>query len=72
DKGIIAHKSASFTYDEVKYLFFGGTYDSESPSKTQYIKMYGRKIYNFALTHVPDAMKACLDESGYNIQDIKK
>lgn len=72
DKGIIAHKSASFTYDEVKYLFFGGTYDSESPSKTQYIKMYGRKIYNFALTHVPDAMKECLDESGYNIQDIKK
>ncbi len=72
DSGIINHKSASYTYDEVKYLFFGETYDSESPSQTKYIKMYGRKIYNFALTNVPNAMKACLDESDYTIKDVKK
>lgn len=72
DSGIVSHKSASYTYDEVKYLFFGGTYDSNSPSQRQYIKMYGRKIYNFALTHVPNAMKACLDESQYTVNDIKK
>lgn len=70
--GIITHKSASYTYDEVKYLFFGETYDSDSPSQTQYIKMYGRKIYNFALTNVPAAMKLCLEESGYTIDDVSK
>ena len=34
--------------------------------------MYGRKIYEFALTNVPNAMKECLDKSGMNISDIKK
>ena len=34
--------------------------------------MYGRKIYEFALTNVPAAMKSCLDKSGIDINDIKK
>jgi 3-oxoacyl-[acyl-carrier-protein] synthase-3 len=34
--------------------------------------MYGRKIYEFALTNVPMAMKSCLDKSGVDIKDIKK
>jgi 3-oxoacyl-[acyl-carrier-protein] synthase-3 len=34
--------------------------------------MYGRKIYEFALTHVPPAMKACLDKTGYGIEEVKK
>ena len=34
--------------------------------------MYGRKIYEFALTNVPLAMKSCLDKSGYEISDVKK
>jgi len=34
--------------------------------------MYGRKIYQFACTHVPTAMKSCLDESGIDIKDLKK
>jgi 3-oxoacyl-[acyl-carrier-protein] synthase-3 len=34
--------------------------------------MHGRKIYEFALNNVPQAMKACLDNSGINISDVKK
>ena len=34
--------------------------------------MNGRKIYEFALKHVPEAMKACLEESGKSIEDVKK
>ncbi len=34
--------------------------------------MDGRKIYEFALTQVPKAMKACLDKSGVHIKDVKK
>ncbi|MBC7493967.1 MAG: ketoacyl-ACP synthase III, partial [Flavobacterium sp.] len=37
-----------------------------------YIKMYGRKIYEFALNQVPKAMKDCLDESGVSINEVKK
>ena len=34
--------------------------------------MYGRKIYEFALTNVPLAMKSCLDQSGIDISEVKK
>ena len=34
--------------------------------------MLGRKIYEFALTNVPLAMKSCLDKSGTDIKDLKK
>ena len=34
--------------------------------------MKGRKVYEFALSHVPQAMKACLDESGIEIGELKK
>ena len=34
--------------------------------------MNGRKIYEFALTQVPKAMKSCLDKTGAQIQDVHK
>ena len=34
--------------------------------------MYGRKIYEYALSNVPNAMKAALDKSGVAITDVKK
>lgn len=70
--GLIAHESASYTYEEVKYLFFGGSYNTALDQDVKYIKMFGRKIYEFALKHVPDAMKLCLDNSGTDITDVKK
>ena len=34
--------------------------------------MFGRKIYEFALSNVPQAMKDCLDESKIDISEVKK
>jgi len=34
--------------------------------------MYGRKIYEFAISYVPGAMKECLDNSGIGIDAVKK
>ena len=34
--------------------------------------MQGRKVYEFALSNVPAAMKQCLDDSGVSIKDLKK
>lgn len=70
--GILAHETASFTYDEAYYLFFGNSNNQELCRDTRYIKMDGRKIYEFALTNVPLAMKSCLDKSGVDIKDVKK
>lgn len=70
--GILSFQSASYTYDEAYYLFFGKSNNQENCQDTRYLKMNGRKIYNFALTNVPQAMKACLDKSGEKIENVKK
>ena len=70
--GIINHKSATYSLDEAHYIYFGETNNPEIKEDRRYIKMYGRKIYEFALTNVPLAMKSCLDEAGIDIKDVKK
>ena len=72
EKGILAHEAASFTFDEAEYINFGESYNKRDDSGTRFIKMRGRKIYEFALTNVPLAMKSCLDKNGVNIEDLKK
>ncbi|WP_400072196.1 3-oxoacyl-ACP synthase III family protein [Zobellia russellii] len=69
--GILAHASASYTQEEAYFLFFGESYN-KLKDDTKYIKMFGRRIYEFAVTHVPQAMKDCLDESGVAIDDLNK
>lgn len=72
DTGILAHETASFTYDEAYYLYFGNSNNQDLCKDTRYIKMHGRKIYEFALNNVPQAMKTCLDKSGVDISEVKK
>ncbi|MDC1504858.1 MAG: ketoacyl-ACP synthase III [Winogradskyella sp.] len=70
--GIIAHNTATYALDEAHFIYFGETNNPEITDQRRYIKMYGRKIYEFAITHVPMALKACLDESGVSIHEVKK
>lgn len=70
--GILTHKTASHTYKESKYIFFNKSYSPDQHDERGYIKMHGRRIYNFALTEVPKAMKACFDESKEDINNLKR
>lgn len=72
ESGMLSYESATFANDEAGYLFFGKSYNPDLDPDTKYIKMYGRKIYEFALSNVPSAMKNCLDKSGLGIDDVKK
>lgn len=72
EAGLLAYESATFATDEANYLFFGKSYNKDLDPDTKYIKMYGRKIYEFALSNVPCAMKSCLDKSGIAIDEVKK
>lgn len=70
--GILAHETATYTYDEAYYLYFGNSFNKTHNPDIRYIKMNGRKIYEFALSNVPIAMKECLDKSGVSINQVKK
>lgn len=70
--GIMSHASQSHTYEEANYLFMGPSNIPKNDPTVRYIKMHGRKIYEYALNHVPQAMKTALDKSGVSINDVKK
>ena len=71
ETGILSHKSVTYTSNnEIDMLNYEQSYQPED--KTKFIKMKGRKVYEFALSHVPQAMKVCFDASGLDIADLKK
>jgi 3-oxoacyl-[acyl-carrier-protein] synthase-3 len=70
--GILSHSSQTFSLEESDLIFFGSSNKSHVDDNTRYLKMHGRKIYEFALNKVPTAMKTALDQSGVPIEAIKK
>jgi 3-oxoacyl-[acyl-carrier-protein] synthase-3 len=71
-KGIMSYASQTFTLEESNYIFFGESNRKVAADNTYYLKMHGRKIYEFALNNVPSAMKLALDKSGIPIDKVKK
>ncbi len=68
---ILAHESATYAFEEANFLYYGKSYNT-TEGNTKYIKMFGRKIYEFAITNVPRAMASCLEKSGVDIDAVKK
>ena len=71
-EGVIGMEAGSWTEDEAYFLNLGRSNTKDADPNVRYIKMNGRKIYEFALTQVPKAMKSCLDKTGAQIQDVHK
>jgi 3-oxoacyl-[acyl-carrier-protein] synthase-3 len=70
--GIIAHKTRSDTFLYSKMLHMGRSYNPEYMKKdTLFLKMDGRKLYQYALETVPQAIKDCLEKSKTHLRDIK-
>ena len=70
--GILGASVQSHCQDEVNYLNMGKSNYPDSDPRVRYIKMRGRKVYEYAMKHVPMAMKMCLDKSGIDISELKK
>ena len=70
--GILAASVQSHCVDETYFLYLGKSYHPEGEEATRYIKMKGRKVYEYAIKNVPLAMKECIEKAGVNILDVKK
>lgn len=70
--GILSTAMMSHTEQEAYYLYLGKSYHPEADPKIRYIKMDGRKIYEYSLVNVPVAMKVALDKSGIGADELKK
>lgn len=70
-KGLLSTAAMSHTVDEAYYLYLGKSNYPDSDPRVRYIKMNGRKVYEYALSNVPQAMKKCLDDAGVDISEVK-
>ena len=70
--GIYSYKTVSHAHPQAELLYNDRSFNPDYNPKAKFIRMQGHKIYEYALTEVPAAMKAALDESGFDIDDIKK
>ena len=70
--GILGSAVQTHSVDEVDYINMGHSYYPGSDPRIRYIKMKGRKVYEYAMKYVPQAMKLCMDKSGVDIKDLKK
>ncbi len=72
ESGILGQATATYTADEAFLIYNSASYNKEALTNGSFIKMYGRRIYNFALTQVPAGMQAAMDQAGVDIKDLKK
>jgi 3-oxoacyl-[acyl-carrier-protein] synthase-3 len=70
--GIISHATRTDTIEQAYYLFMGKSYKEDKSTKDLYIKMFGRKIYNYALSNVPALVKDSLEKANVQLEDISK
>lgn len=70
--GIIARNTICDNGLELDYLANGPSINKESDQSRLYVRMQGRKIYEYALKNVPAAIKETIDDAGLSIEDISK
>lgn len=71
--GILAHKTRSDTLNYSQMLFMDkSNYIGSELDNELYLKMNGRKLYQYALENVPQTVKECLDRSNISVNDVKK
>jgi len=70
--GILAHKTRSDTFLYSKMLHMNKSYHPDNINKDDiFLKMNGRKLYQYALETVPQAIKDCLEKSNIHLSEIK-
>lgn len=74
EDGMIASSCRTDTMDELFYLRFDQSDNKEFAAKndSKFLKMDGRKIYEYAISKVPALVKECIEKAGLDVSDIKK
>lgn len=71
-RGVLSTSVQAHCLEELDYLYMGKSNYPDSDPRIRYIKMKGRKVYEYAMKFVPLAMKDCLDKAGIDISELKK
>ena len=71
--GIVSHITRSDTILHSKMLFMDKSFNPDYENKNDmFLKMNGRRLYQYALENVPQAVMDCLDKSNIHISEVSK
>lgn len=70
--GIIAHNTICDNGPELNYLANGPSINKDADQSRLYVRMQGRKIYEYALKNVPAAIKDTIEDANLSIENIDK
>ncbi len=69
--GILAHKTQTFAAEYASLLVMGSSNNPDERNGNTYLKMNGRKLYEFAVINVPQVVKKAIDKAGISLDKIK-
>ena len=70
--GILSHKTRTDTFSQYKFLWMDDSYNPNFEGNDQFLKMKGRKIYEYAVSNIPGVIEIALEKAGVSIRQIKK
>lgn len=70
--GILAHAARSDTLEHCRLLWMEPSLDPDYPDDTLFLRMHGRRLYEYALNTVPGVVRESLDMAGLTLGDVAK
>ncbi len=70
--GILAHAVRSDTLEHSDLLHMGPSFDPAAKGRDLFIKMKGRKLYEYAIATVPGLVRRSLEKAGLTLADVDK
>lgn len=70
--GILSHAARTDAKEQAYFLRMEPPFDPDPADAPLYMHMDGRKLYQYALTNVPDLVKSSLEKAGLSFDDVHK
>ncbi len=70
--GVLRHTARTDALDYMDMIEMRKSFNPDVTDESLFLKMDGKRVYNYALTNVPTIAKECLDLNGLHLKDVKK
>ena len=70
--GVLAHATRSDTLEHASLMWMGTSFNPEADGDALFLKMRGRKLYEYAVTTVPEVVRENLDKAGLELGEVDK
>jgi 3-oxoacyl-[acyl-carrier-protein] synthase-3 len=70
--GILSHSARTDAYEYSELLVMDKSFNPNIGSKELFLKMNGRRLYEYALNYVPQLVKTCIEKARLSLNKVNK